>query len=49
MNIYVGNLLREVTEDDLRKALKPEVTICQYYVTSSGGIKRIGFVEMPQS
>jgi RNA recognition motif-containing protein len=50
MNIYVGNLLREATEDDLRQVFEAfgEVTsvkiITDRYTGDSGGF---GFVEMP--
>ncbi len=50
MNIYVGNLSDEVTEDDLRKAFEAfgrvesaKVIIDQY----SGKSKGFGFVEIP--
>jgi RNA recognition motif-containing protein len=50
MNIYVGNLLREATEDDLRQAFEEfgQVTsakiIKDKYTDDSRGF---GFVEMP--
>jgi RNA recognition motif-containing protein len=50
MNIYVGNLLREATEDDLRRAFEAfgQVTsvkiITDKYTGDSSGF---GFVEMP--
>ncbi len=50
MNIYVGNLLREATEDDLRQAFEAfgQVTsakiIKDKYTDDSRGF---GFVEMP--
>ena len=50
MNIYVGNLSREVTEDDLREALKEfgEVTSVNLIKDKfSGESKGFGFVEMP--
>jgi RNA recognition motif-containing protein len=50
MNIYVGNLLREVTEDDLRKAFEAfgqvtSVTIIKDKFSSES--RGFGFVEMP--
>ena len=50
MNIYVGNLSRDVTEDDLRQALEAfgkveSVNIIMDKV--SGEPRGFGFVEMP--
>jgi RNA recognition motif-containing protein len=50
MNIYVGNLSREVSEDDLRKAFEAfgkvtSVTIIKDKFT--GEPRGFGFVEMP--
>ena len=50
MNIYVGNLLREVTEDDLRKAFEAfgQVTSASIIKDKFSGESRgFGFVEMP--
>ena len=50
MNIYVGNLLREVTEDDLRKAFEAfgQVTSASIIKDKYSGESRgFGFVEMP--
>ena len=50
MNIYVGNLSREVTEEDLKLAFEPfgqvkSVTLIKDMF--SGESKGFGFVEMP--
>lgn len=50
MNIYVGNLSREVTEDDLREAFASfgqitSVTIIKDKFTNES--KGFGFIEMP--
>ncbi|MCU0643259.1 MAG: RNA-binding protein [bacterium] len=50
MNIYVGNLSNDVTEDDLRKAFESfgqvtEIKIIKDRFTSES--KGFGFVEMP--
>jgi RNA recognition motif-containing protein len=50
MNIYVGNLSNDITEDDLRKAFEPfgqvtEIKIIKDRFTSES--KGFGFVEMP--
>ena len=50
MNIYVGNLLREATEDDLRKAFEAfgQVTTVKIITDRYTGDSRgFGFVEMP--
>ena len=51
MNIYVGNLARQATEDDLREAFKPfgEITSASIIKDKfSGESKGFGFVEMPK-
>ncbi len=50
MNIYVGNLSREVTEDDLRLSFEAfgQVTSTKIIKDSVSGTPRgFGFVEMP--
>jgi RNA recognition motif-containing protein len=50
MNIYVGNLDRDVTEDELREAFAAsgEVTSCKIITDRLSGASRgFGFVEMP--
>ena len=50
MNIYVGNLSRDVTEDDLRKAFEAFGEVESATVIKdkfSGQSKGFGFVEMP--
>jgi RNA recognition motif-containing protein len=50
MNIYVGNLLREATEDDLRQVFEAfgEVTSVKIITDRYTGDSRgFGFVEMP--
>ena len=50
MNIYVGNLLFDVTEDELREAFKPfgEVTEVRLIMDKfTGKSKGFGFIEMP--
>jgi RNA recognition motif-containing protein len=50
MNIYVGNLSREVTEEDLRKAFEAfgQVTSAKTITDKFSGQSRgFGFVEMP--
>ncbi len=50
MNIYVGNLLREANEDDLRKAFEAfgQVTTVKIITDRDTGDSRgFGFVEMP--
>ena len=50
MNIYVGNLSREVTEDDLRQAFEAFGQVKSATVIKdlfSGESKGFGFVEMP--
>lgn len=50
MNIYVGNLSREVTEDDLRQAFEAfgQVTSATLIKDKFSGESRgFGFVEMP--
>ena len=44
MNIYVGNLSREVTEDDLREAFEEFGQVASVTLIKSRGF---GFVEMP--
>ncbi len=50
MNIYVGNLSREVTEEDLRQAFEVHGQVSSIAIIKdrSTGIPRgFGFVEMP--
>ena len=50
MNIYIGNLAYEVTEDDLRRVFAPfgEVTTVTVIRDRFSGVSRgFGFVEMP--
>jgi len=50
MNIYVGNLAREVTEDDLRQAFEAFGQVTSATVIKdrfSGESRGFGFVEMP--
>ena len=50
MNIYVGNLAREVTEDDLREAFEVFGQVSTVTVIKdkfSGESRGFGFVEMP--
>jgi RNA recognition motif-containing protein len=50
MNIYVGNLAREVTEDDLRAAFEAFGQVASAAVIKdkySGQSRGFGFVEMP--
>jgi len=50
MNIYVGNLLRETKEDELRKAFEAfgQVTSAKIITDKfSGDSRGFGFVEMP--
>ncbi len=50
MNVYVGNLLREATEDDLRQAFEAfgQVTSVKIITDKYTGDSRgFGFVEMP--
>jgi len=50
MNIYVGNLSREVTDEDLRQAFEVfgQVTSAQIITDKISGASRgFGFVEMP--
>ncbi len=52
MNIYVGNLPREATEDDLRQAFEAfgKVTSAKIITDKFTGYSRgFGFVEMPNS
>jgi len=52
MNIYVGNLLREATEDDLRQAFEAfgQVTSAKIITDRYTGDSRgFGFVEMPNA
>ncbi|MFQ6043742.1 MAG: RNA recognition motif domain-containing protein [Candidatus Poribacteria bacterium] len=50
MNIYVGNLSREVTEDDLKEAFEAFGQLASVKVIKdkfSGEPRGFGFVEMP--
>jgi len=50
MNIYVGNLSREVTDEDLRQAFEAfgQVTSAKIVTDKFSGASRgFGFVEMP--
>jgi len=50
MNIYVGNLSREVTEEDLRQAFEAFGQVASVTVIKdkfSGESRGFGFVEMP--
>ena len=50
MNIYVGNLSREVTEDELRKAFEAFGQVTTVNIIKdrySGESRGFGFVEMP--
>jgi RNA recognition motif-containing protein len=50
MNIYVGNLAREITEDDLREAFEVYGQVSTATVIKdrfSGESRGFGFVEMP--
>jgi RNA recognition motif-containing protein len=50
MNIYVGNLSREVTEDDLGKAFEAFGQVTSVTIIKdkfSGESRGFGFVEMP--
>jgi RNA recognition motif-containing protein len=50
MNIYVGNLSREVTEDDLRQAFEAHGQISSVAIIKdkfTGEPRGFGFVEMP--
>ena len=50
MNIYVGNLSREVTEEDLRQAFAAFGTVATVSIIKdkfSGEPRGFGFVEMP--
>jgi len=50
MNIYVGNLSRDVTDDDLRQAFGAFGTVESAKVITdkfSGESREFGFVEMP--
>jgi RNA recognition motif-containing protein len=50
MNIFVGNLSRELTEEDLRKAFEPFGQVTSVAIVRdkySGESKGFGFVEMP--
>ena len=52
MNIYVGNLSREVTEDDLRSAFEAFGEVSKASVIKdkfTGETRGFGFVEMPDS
>jgi len=52
MNIYVGNLSQDVTEDDLREAFESHGTITSVKVIKdrfSGESRGFGFIEMPAS
>ena len=50
MNIHVGNLAREVTEEELRQAFEPfgQVAAVRIITDRYSGVSRgFGFVEMP--
>jgi len=50
MNIYVGNLMNEVTEDDLRQAFEAFGEVASINIIKdkfSGESRGFGFVEMP--
>ena len=50
MNIYVGNLSRDVTEEDLRQAVEAFGQVTSINIISdrfSGESRGFGFVEMP--
>ncbi len=50
MNIYVGNLAREVTEDDLREAFEAHGQVSTATIIKdkfTGESRGFGFVEMP--
>lgn len=50
MNIYVGNLARDVTEEDLRQAFETygQVTSVKIITDKYSGVSRgFGFIEMP--
>jgi RNA recognition motif-containing protein len=50
MNIYVGNLLREATEDDLRQAFEAFGQVTSVKIITdryTGDSRGFGFVEMP--
>ena len=52
MNIYVGNLSFEVTEEDLRQAFNPFGQISSVRVITdrdTGRSKGFGFIEMPDN
>jgi len=50
MNIYVGNLLREATEDDVRQAFEAFGQVTSVKIITdryTGDSRGFGFVEMP--
>jgi len=52
MNIYVGNLLREATEDDLRQAFEAFGQVTSVKIITdryTGDSRGFGFVEMPNN
>lgn len=52
MNIYVGNLLREATEGDLREAFEAFGQVTSVKIIKdlyTGDSRGFGFVEMPNS
>ena len=52
MNIYVGNLLREATEDDVRQAFEAFGQVTSVKIIKdkyTGDSKGFAFVEMPNS
>jgi len=52
MNIYVGNLPREATEEDLRKAFEEFGQVASVKIITdrfTGDSRGFGFVEMPNS
>ena len=52
MNIYVGNLLRQTNEDDLRQAFEAYGQVTSAKIISdreTGDSRGFGFVEMPNN
>ena len=50
MNIYVGNLSYDVSEDELRRAFEPFGEVASVNIPTdrdTGGSRGFGFVEMP--
>ncbi len=51
MNIYVGNLSRDVTENDLREAFEAFGTVDSVKIITdrfTGASRGFGFIEMPE-